>query len=579
MFIPATMAECRSLDWQGLDVVLVTGDAYVDTPYSGIAIIGKYLIKQGYKVGIISQPLLDSSEDILRLGTPRLFWGVTAGAMDSMVSNYTALKKRRKNDVLTAGGVNNKRPDRATIRYVNLIKQHSDKRVPVVIGGIEASLRRLSHYDYWDNSLRKSILLDSKADILVYGEGERTIAQIAECLQNQNLDSTLESIKSLRGICYATSTLTNLPSDYITLPSYDEITQSKSAFKNFFNTFYQNTNPNNAVGLVQQYGGRYVVQNPPNYYLTGDELDEVYEMDFENAAHPLHSTDGKVIGIETTLFSVSTHRGCFGECNFCAIAVHQGREIRSRSSESIVREVSKFTADKRFKGNINDLGGATANMYGMECSINCNAKRCLYPTLCKQRNINHSKHLRLIKKVESIENVKRVFINSGLRYDLIQYDKKFGSEYLAYIVSNCMSGQMKIAPEHTDRNVLNAMGKGNADLTRFCDDFYTITDKVGKRQFLTYYLIAGHPGCSMVEMEGMRNYFIRELHILPEQVQIFTPTPSTYSTLMYWIEEDLDGNEIYVEKDLQMLAMQKELMGSQNYDRKYNRNYNKSRKK
>jgi len=591
MFIPATVEECKKLNWEKLDVVLVTGDAYIDSSYCGVAIIGKYLIKNGYKVAIIPQPSLKNSDDILRFGHPKLFWGVTAGAMDSMVSNYTALKKKRKNDDLTAGGINNKRPDRATIKYVNLIKQHS-KNIPIIIGGIEASLRRLAHYDYWENKIRKSILLDSKADILVYGEGEKTILEIADTLKYQNgiagqarndsvgaycirpakiirpdntdnsnkgvcntpLQSSVKQlVKNIRGICYLTNEINrSLCADFVELPSFEEVVNDKNNFAKMFDIFYQNNSPQNAVGLIQKFGNRYVVQNPPNFYLENDELDEVYNLDFENAVHPIHRDTvgdisdrvnmnkiGIVKGFETTKFSITTHRGCFGECNFCSIAIHQGRQIRSRSEKSIIAEATKMTYDRRFKGNINDLGGATANMYKMDCENqskfgSCKNKRCMFPTVCKSRNIKHSQHLELIKKTLKIPLIKKVFINSGLRYDLIQYDKNFGDKYLNFIVSNCVSGQMKIAPEHTEDKVLQAMGKPKSDLKKFCDDFYRISKRANKKQFLTYYLIAGHPNCTEKEMEAMKKYFSEKLKIIPEQIQVFTPTPSTYSTLMYY---------------------------------------------
>lgn len=568
MFIPATIEECNRLSWSQLDVILVTGDAYIDSSYTGVAIIGKYLIKYGYKVAIIPQPSLKDSSDILKFGIPKLFWGVTAGTVDSMVANYTALKKKRKNDDLTPNGINDKRPDRATIKYVNLIKRYCKKETPIIIGGIEASLRRLAHYDYWDNKIRKSILLDSKADLLVYGEGEKTILEIAKTLETTE---GKEQIKNIRGTCYITNNINNIPENYKHLPNFDEVCNDKQNFIKMFNVFYQNNDPINAFGLIQKFGDRYVVQNPPNYYLEGNELDEVYNLNYENDVHPIHKSMGKVKGLETLLFSVTTHRGCFGECNFCAIAVHQGRKIRSRSETSVITEVEQFTYDKRFNGTVRNLGGATANMYKMECQNqiklgSCKNQRCMFPKLCKSMDINHINHLKLIKKTLEIPTVKKVFISSGLRYDLIQYDINTGSKYLNFIVSHCVSGQMKIAPEHTESSVLDMMAKPDANLLQFVNDFYIISKQANKKQFLTYYLIAGHPGCSIKEMELMRKYLSTKMKVLPEQIQIFTPTPSTYSTLMYYTENHYSNNKkVFVEKNPQKLQAQKDKIINNSY--------------
>lgn len=559
MFIPSTHAELNKLNWQELDIILVSGDSYVDTSYSGIAIIGKHLIKNGYKVAIIPQPSLDRKDDIMRFGNPKLFWGVTAGAMDSMVANYTALKKKRRNDDLTAGGLNNRRPDRATIRYVNLIKQFADKNILIVIGGVEASLRRITHYDYWDNKVRRSILFDSKADILVYGEGERTILEIAQKIKKH------EDIKSIRGICYITSELENDNlENYIELPTHEESIADKQQFRKMFDIFYKNNDPINAKKLVQKVGDRFLIQNPPNYYLQEEELDEIYNYDYENKAAPIHSKEGKVKALETIKSSITSHRGCFGECNFCAIAVHFGRTIRSRSYESILKETEKIANSPKFNGIIYDIGGASANMYKMKCEQqelygSCKDKRCLSPTICKNREISHKEHLNLIAEVAKLNKINKVFINSGIRYDLVLNDKKFGKKYLEYVVSNCVSGQMKIAPEHTDPKILKLMAKPLGDLNKFVQQFKTISKNIGKKQFLTYYLIAAHPGCTIEDMRNMKKIFLREIKILPEQVQIFTPTPSTYSTLMYYLEEDFQNpQEIFVEKNLNKMKRQKE---------------------
>jgi uncharacterized radical SAM protein YgiQ len=565
MFIPATIKECNELNWKELDVILVTGDAYIDSSYCGIAIIGKILINAGYKVALVSQPRLNVADDIMFFGNPKLFWGITAGAMDSMVANWTALKKKRRSDTLTPGGINNRRPDRATLKYVNLIKQFADKQIPIVLGGIEASLRRLAHYDYWENKIRRSLLLDAKADYLVYGEGEKTIIEIAEVLKYKEADK----IRSMRGVCYLANHIDEIDkNEYILLPTYEEVIADDEQFISMFDTFYKNNDPLNSKGLIQKFDNRYVVQNPPNYYLKNEELDKIYELDYENAIHPKHKLEGEVKGIETIRYSITTHRGCFGECNFCAISAHQGRTIRSRSQASIIREVKKITNDKHFKGNINDLGGATANMYMMDCAKqikegSCKNKRCLFPKLCSVRQIDHSQHLQLIQAVSNIPKVKKIFIKSGLRYDLIQYDKKNGGKYFDYIISNCVSGQMKIAPEHIDNNVLKAMAKPEFDLNKFINDYYFKSKKINKKQFLTYYLIAGHPCCSETEMYKMRTYFKNEIKILPEQIQIFTPTPSTYSTLMFFTEKDFQTKQkIFVEKSPAKLQKQKDIISS-----------------
>ena len=562
MFIPATKEELKQLNWTDLDIILVSGDAYIDNSFNGIAIIGKCLLEKGYKVAIIPQPIINSDIDIMKFGNPKLFWGISSGSMDSMVANYTALKKKRKNDALTAGSINNKRPDRAIIRYVNLIKQYYDKKVPIIIGGIEASLRRITHYDYWENSLRRSILLDSKADILVYGEGEKTIIELAEKIKNN------QSIETQRGICYTISQkeIETLKGNSILLPSHEEVTINKNKFIELFNTFYNNNDPLNSKRLIQTVNNRVLVQNPPNYYLSTEELDKVYNYEYENKAHPIYNKEGKIKALDTTKFSITSHRGCFRECNFCAIAVHFGKTIRSRSETSILKEANKFAKDKNFKGIIYDVGGASANMYKMHCNQQekygtCKNKRCLTPELCKNREINHKAHLKLLKNILKIPNIHKIFVTSGIRYDLIMKDKINGNNYLNYIVSNCISGQMKIAPEHTEKQVLELMAKPLSDLQTFYEKFKKISKENNKKQFLTYYLMAGHPGCTLEDMKKMKKFFSKKINILPEQVQIFTPTPSTYSTLMYYTKENpFNKKEVFVEKKLKNLLKQKEII-------------------
>ncbi len=560
MFIPTTKEELQQLGWEQLDVILVSGDTYIDTPYSGIVVIGKILMAQGYKVGIIAQPDVGSDKDITRLGEPKLFWGVSGGCVDSMVANYTATKKRRKQDDFTPGGENNRRPDRAVIKYSNLIRQYFKETTPIVLGGIEASLRRITHYDYWANSLRKSILFDAKGDILLYGMSEKTVVKLAERLKEK------EDCSDLRGICY----ISKEPNEkYISLPSFEACKNDKRQFIEMFHLFYQNNDPITAKGLCQLQDSRYLVQNPPEFYLSSDELDEVYNLEFHREVHPFYKKEGAVKALETIKFSVTTHQGCYGECNFCAIAVHQGRTIRQRSQNSILKEIEGFTKDPRFKGTVSDVGGATANMYGFECEKklkkgSCEDKRCLTPVRCKTMKVSHKAQLDLLKSIRKIDGVKKVFVASGLRYDLINDDKQYGKEYLKELVSHHVSGQLKIAPEHTEEKILGLMGKPKKEaLTKFKRDFDLMNQKAHKKQFLTYYLIAAHPGCSEKDMEDLKRYTSANLRINPEQVQIFTPTPSTYSTLMYYTElNPFTLEAIYVEKDINRKQKQKDLVTS-----------------
>lgn len=561
MYLPTTKQELTRLGWDKLDIILVTGDTYIDTPYSGAAVVGKALMAAGFKVGIIAQPDINSPEDITRLGEPKLYWGVTSGAVDSMVANYTALKKKRRSDDSTPGGLNTLRPDRAVIRYVNLIKAHFKNTCPIVIGGLEASLRRITHYDYWADKIRKPVLLDAKADILVYGEGERTAVELAQAISEKR------DIRQIRGICHASD---KMPDDFIQLPSYEEVAADKMKFVESFEIFYRNQEPESARGLAQKCGSRWLVQNPPNYYLTSDELDKVHELDFERDAHPFYKQKGVIKALDTIRFSIITHRGCFGECNFCAITVHQGRRVRSRSQDSIVREVKKFTQVRDFKGIINDLGGPTANMFSMGCKREANPdklkkscpKRCIDKSFCKNLNYSHEPLIQLYKAVRKISGVRKVFIGSGIRHDLVIEDAQFGSEYLQELAEHHVSGQLKIAPEHVSQPVLEAMGKTSEKyITEFKSEFDKISRKIGKKQFLTYYFIAAHPGCKLSNMKQLKQYISGNLKIKPEQVQIFTPTPATYSTLMYYTGYNPQRKcDIFVEKEHKRKELQKDII-------------------
>lgn len=548
----------RKLGWTKADIILVSGDVYIDSYYDGTALIGKVLLKAGYRVAVISQPDINTGDDIKRLGEPELFWGVSGGCVDSMVANYTALKKKKRSDDLTPGGQNTKRPDRAVIAYTNLIKKHFKNSKPVILGGVEASLRRLAHYDYWDDKIRRSVLFDSKADALVYGMGERTILELADKIKKG------EAFNDLRGICYSSSVF---PENYIELPSFDIIQKDKIKFIESFDLMYKNNDPLNASGLAQNQGGRYLVQNPPNFNLNQTELDELYSIQFERDVHPYYKKIGFVKALETIRFSVNSHRGCYGECNFCAITVHQGRTIVSRSGKSIIDEVKQMVKHPDFKGYISDVGGPTANMYGNSCKKqltkgSCKDKRCAFPDICKAMNIDHSPQISLLEKVRKIPGVKKVFLGSGVRYDLVIKDSKSGKQYFYQIVENHVSGQMKIAPEHTEENVLNLMGKpGKENLSEFRNEFNRLSKKAGKKQFLTYYFIAAHPGCEMEDMKKLDRFIKNELKLNPEQVQIFTPTPSTYSTMMYATEiNPFSGKKLRVEKDLKRKSLQKEIL-------------------
>lgn len=559
MFLPTTMEEVKKLGWNYLDIILISGDTYIDSSYNGTALIGKWLYKHGFKVGVIAQPDINSDVDIKRLGEPKLYWAVSAGCVDSMVANYTATKKKRRSDDFTPGGENTKRPDRASIAYTNLIKRHfKNSEVPIVLGGIEASLRRITHYDYWSNNLRRPLIFDAKADILSYGMGEKSMLELARAIRDK------KDWRDIRGLSYISK---EAKEGYLELPSYENCVKDKKEFIKAFETFYHNCDSILAKGLYQKCGDRYLIQNPPSENFSSRELDAIYSMDFERDVHPYYKKMGEVRALDTIKTSVTTHRGCYGECNFCAIAIHQGRTVISRTEDSIVDEVKEITKMKKFKGNIADVGGSTANMYQVECKKKlkfgaCQDRRCLYPQKCPALKIDHSKQIDLLKRLKGIDKIKKIFIASGIRYDMILDDKKCGQMYMEEIIKDHVSGQMKIAPEHTEDKVLSLMGKqGKAPLKEFKEKFYQINKKLGKKQFLTYYLIAAHPGCNEKDMLDLKRFASAELRVNPEQVQIFTPTPSTYSTLMYYTEMDpFTGKKLFVEKDNGKKQKQKDIL-------------------
>ena len=558
MFLPTTQKEVKALGWDQLDVILVSGDSYIDSPQIGTAIIGKVLHNAGFRVGIIAQPDTGSEDDIGCLGEPALFWGVTAGSVDSLIANRTASGKRRIRDDYTPGGLNDRRPDRACIFYSNLIRRRFKRTRPIVLGGIEASLRRIAHYDFWTDRIRRSILFDAKADYLLYGMAERSVVELAQYLRD-DMDPRL-----VRGLCYISK---EIPGDCLELPTYKDAAGDKEAFTAMFHTFYRNNDPVSARPLAQQQDTRYLVQNPPALYLTGQELDDIYGLDFERELHPHYRKAGDVRALDTIRFSIATHRGCYGECNFCAIAVHEGRTVRWRSEASIVNEAKKMVKHPKFKGMIHDVGGPTANMYGFECSIKtkrgcCPDKRCLFPEICSSMPINHKPQISLLRTLRNIEGVKKVVVSSGIRHDMVLEDRRHGTEYFRDVVRHHVSGQMKLAPEHSVYRVLEMMGKPDtASLLRFRETFFRLTKAEGKNQFLTYYLIAAHPGCTESDMRTLRAFAMKLLKLLPEQVQIFTPAPSTYSTLMYYTGRDpFTGKEIFVERNARGRQKQKSIL-------------------
>jgi len=445
VYIPTTLEEVKKRGWTGLDVIIVTGDAYIDSSFIGASVIGHVLMDRGYRVGIIAQPDISSEVDITRLGEPELFWGVTSGSVDSMISNYNADRSKRLHDDLTPGGRNNRRPDRALIGYTGLIRRFFKETRPIVLGGIEASLRRIAHYDYWDNRVRRSILFDSKADLLVYGMGERAIIELADIMKAGG------DVHEVRGICYISKGEVD---EYLKLPSFEEASIDKVLFEEMFNAFYMNSDALSGGGLTQGHGDRFLIHNRPALPLSTGELDHVYNLPYERELHPYYRSGGEVRALDTIRFSITTHRGCYGECNFCSIAVHQGRAVVSRSEESIMLEAEGFPFHPHFRGIINDVGGPTANMYGIDCkrmneSGCCMDRRCLFPAICKGLKLDHGRQINLLNKMRMINGVKRIFVASGIRYDMIVTDSRSGGKYLDNLVNHHISGQIRICLLYT----------------------------------------------------------------------------------------------------------------------------------
>lgn len=571
-FLPISKADMEEAGIEQLDFVYISGDAYVDHPSFGHAIISRLLEAHGYKVGIIAQPDWKDKESVNVLGEPRLGFLVSAGNMDSMVNHYSVSRKRRAADAFTPGGVMGKRPDYATIVYCNLIRQ-TYKQKPIIIGGIEASLRRLAHYDYWSNKMKRSILLESGADLISYGMGERSIIEIADAL-NSGLD--IRDITFINGTVYKTRKREDIY-DAIELPHYEALLADKKEYAKSFYTQYCNTDPFVAKRLFETYDGKmFVVQNPPAKPLTQSEMDQVYSLPYQRNYHPSYEVLGGVPAIEEVKFSLVSNRGCFGGCSFCALTFHQGRIIQTRSHESILAEAEQMVWDPDFKGYIHDVGGPTANFRAPACEKQmtkgvCPNKQCLFPQPCRNLKVDHKDYLKLLRKLRELPNVKKVFIRSGIRFDYLIYDED--RTFLRELCEHHVSGQLKVAPEHISNTVLEKMGKPGVEVyKKFVQAYQDTNEKLGKKQYLVPYLMSSHPGSTLKEAVELAE-FLRDLGYMPEQVQDFYPTPSTISTCMYYTGLDPRTMEpVYVAVNPHEKAMQRALIqyrNPKNYDLVY----------
>ncbi|MEG1315329.1 MAG: YgiQ family radical SAM protein [Anaerovoracaceae bacterium] len=560
MFLPICKEDMKKREWDQVDFVLVTGDGYVDHHSFGTAIIGRILEQRGYKVGILAQPDYKSADDFKRFGKPRLGFLINSGTVDSMVNNFSVFKHRRHVDEYSPGGKTGNRPDRAVIVYSNRAREVY-KDVPIIIGGIEASLRRLGHYDYWEDKVRRSILLDSKADLLIYGMGEKAIVEIAEAL-----DSGIEAkdICWIKGTCYKAREVQQ-EEDHIFLPSFDEIKESKEEYCKSFITQYRNNDYINGNTISEKYSDTvFVVQNPPQPPLEREELDDVYQLPFENEYHPIYEAAGGIPAFKEIKFSIVSSRGCFGGCSFCALTFHQGRQVRSRSKESIVAEAKALTSKKDFKGYIHDIGGPTANFRNPACEKQlksgvCKDKDCMYPKPCGNMIIDHTEYLDILREVRSLDKIKKVFIRSGIRYDYVMADKN--ESFLYELCKHHVSGTLKVAPEHISDRVLYYMRKPNKGVfIDFAKRYKEINEKLGLKQYLIPYLISSHPGSTMDDAIELA-LFLKRQGFIPDQVQDFYPTPGTLSTCMYYTELDpFTMKKVYVPKTMDEKRMQRALI-------------------
>ena len=559
-FLPINRREMQRLGWEQPDFVYVTGDAYVDHPSFGHAIISRILESHGYKVAILPQPDWRDDNAIHEFGKPRLGFLVSSGNMDSMVNHYSVSKKRRQMDAYTPGGVIGKRPDYADVVYGNYIRRNFPDS-PIILGGIEASLRRLAHYDYWSDKLKRSILIEAQADIISYGMGEHSIVEIADAL---NSGLPVSEITFIRGTVCKVRSLDRVP-DALVLPTYDELTKDKTQYAASFYKQYCNTDPFTAKQLAEPYGSHlYVIQNPPAYPLTTQEMDDVYELPYMRTYHPSYEALGGVPAISEIKFSLCSNRGCFGGCSFCALTFHQGRIIQTRSHESLIREAKLMTQEKDFKGYIHDVGGPTANFRHPACQKQltkgvCTGKQCLFPSPCKNLTVDHQDYIQLLRKLRALPKVKKVFIRSGIRFDYVLADKS--DAFLKELCQYHVSGQLKVAPEHVSDRVLKYMGKPeNAVYKRFTQRYKAMNEKLGLKQYLVPYLMSSHPGSQLTDAVEMAEH-LRDLGYMPEQVQDFYPTPSTISTCMYYTGIDpRTGESVYIPKDPHEKAMQRALI-------------------
>ena len=560
-FLPVTKEEMEARGiWQP-DFVYICGDAYVDHPSFGAAIITRLLESRGYSVGMIAQPDWRKKESIAVLGEPRLGFLVSAGNMDSMVNHYTVAQKHRKQDAYSPGGKMGLRPDRAVTVYSNLIRQ-TYKHTPIILGGIEASLRRLAHYDYWSDGMKRSVLMDAGADLISYGMGEHSILEIAEALDK---GFPVSSITFIPGTVYKTK---EMPKGEL-LPSYEQLCENKKAYADSFRIQYENTDAFSGKVLIEDYGNRgYVVQNPPAKPLSQKEMDEVYALPYARTYHPMYEKQGKIPAIEEIKFSITSNRGCFGGCNFCALTFHQGRIVQTRSHASIIEEAKSYVTEKDFKGYIHDVGGPTADFRHPACKKQetkgvCTNRQCLFPKPCKNLNTDHKDYLELLRKLRNISGVKKVFIRSGIRFDYVNADTS--SAFLDELAKYHVSGQLRVAPEHVSDEVLYYMGKPeHAVYQQFLKKFEKANARSGKKQYVVPYLMSSHPGCTITEAVKLAEY-VRDMGFMPEQVQDFYPTPSTMSTCMYYTGIDpRTGKKVYVPKTFKEKAMQRALLQYKN---------------